>query len=158
PYSSAEKSCKPGRSPIGKRRAGGEFPARPGRRAAPVGASGMDATRPSLLLRAQGGDQSAWQTLTTLYRPLIVGWLQYQSVPAHEVDDLVQDTLLAVVRSLPSFAHTGQRGAFRAWLRSITRNRSSDFWNTRGRQALASGDSGVADTLRQLEDPGSELN
>ena len=118
----------------------------------------MDATRPSLLLRAQGGDQSAWQTLTTLYRPLIVGWLHYQSVPAHEIDDLVQDILLAVVRSLPSFAHTGQRGAFRAWLRSITRNRSSDFWNTRGRQALASGDSGVADTLRQLEDPGSELN
>src|SRR5262245_66232804 len=118
----------------------------------------MNDTRPSLLVRAQAGDQGAWQDLTDLYRPLIVGWLRYQAVPASEVDDLVQDILLTVVQNLSSFRHSGRRGAFRSWLRAIAYSRACDFWRARGRQALASGDSGVAETLRQLEDPDSELN
>ena len=90
--------------------------------------SGMRTTRQSLLLRAQAGDEGAWKDLADLYRPLIVGWLRRQGVPADEVDDLVQEILLAVVQSLPSFSHSGRRGAFRAWLRTIARNRTCDFW------------------------------
>jgi len=118
----------------------------------------MSVTRQSLLLRAQAGDGGAWKDLTALYRPLIVGWLLRQGVPAHEVDDLVQDILLSVVRSLPTFSHSGRRGAFRAWLRNITRHRACDFWRAREPRAAATGDSGVAEALRQLEDPDSELN
>ena len=118
----------------------------------------MSVTRQSLLLRAQAGDGGAWKDLTALYRPMIVGWLLRQGVPANEVDDLVQDILLSVVQSLPSFSHSGQRGAFRAWLRTITRNRACDFWRAREPQAAATGDSGVAEALRQLEDPDSDLN
>jgi RNA polymerase sigma-70 factor (ECF subfamily) len=118
----------------------------------------MDATRQSLLLRAQTGDQDAWKDLTDLYRPLIVGWLRYQAVPVNEVDDLVQEILLAVVQSLPSFCHSGRIGAFRAWLRTIAHNRACDFWKARGRQAPAAGGRDGAEALAQLEDPDSELN
>ena len=118
----------------------------------------MDVTRESLLVRAQAGDERAWQDLTDLYRPLIVGWLRHLAVPADEVDDLVQDILLSVVQNLSGFRHSGRRGAFRAWLRAVAYSRACDFWRARGRQALASGDSGVAEALRQLEDPDSELN
>src|SRR5215468_7722530 len=115
----------------------------------------MDVTRQSLLLRAQTGDQGAWKDLTDLYRPLIVGWLRYQAVPGNELDDLVQEILLAVVQNLPSFSHSGRIGAFRAWLRTIVHNRACDFWKARGRQAQAAGDSGVSEALGQLEDPAS---
>jgi RNA polymerase sigma-70 factor (ECF subfamily) len=118
----------------------------------------MDATRQSLLLRAQGGDESAWKDLTDLYRPLIVGWLRYQAVPGPEVDDLVQEILLAVVQSLPGFCHSGRRGAFRSWLRTIAQNCTCDFWKARGRRELARGGSDVAEALHQLEDPASSLN
>jgi RNA polymerase sigma-70 factor, ECF subfamily len=118
----------------------------------------MDDTRQSLLVRAQAGDEGAWQALTDLYRPLLVGWLRYQAVPAGEVDDLVQDILVAVLQNLSSFRHSGQRGAFRSWLRAIAHSRACDFWRARGRQALASGDSAVVEALHQLEDPNSELN
>jgi len=118
----------------------------------------MDVTRESLLLRAQAGDEGAWQALTALYRPLLCGWLRAQAVPAGEVDDLVQDILLSVVQNLSNFRHSGRRGAFRSWLRAIAHSRACDFWRARGRQVLASGDSGVAETLRQLEDPDSALN
>src|SRR5262245_66077737 len=118
----------------------------------------MGITRHSLLVRAQSGDECAWQDLTDLYRPLIVGWLRYQAVPAGEIDDLVQEILLSVVQNLATFRHSGRRGAFRSWLRTIAHSRACDFWRARGRQTLASGDSSVAETLRQLEDADSELN
>jgi RNA polymerase sigma-70 factor (ECF subfamily) len=118
----------------------------------------MDMTRQSLLLRAQAGDEGAWKDLTDLYRPLLIGWLRYQAVPANEVDDLVQDILLAVVQNLSSFSHSGRRGAFRCWLRTIAHNCTCDFWKARGRRALATGDSGVAEVLGQLADPDSGLN
>jgi RNA polymerase sigma-70 factor, ECF subfamily len=114
----------------------------------------MGDTRQSLLLRAQGGDEGAWKDLTILYRPLIVGWLRYQSVPAHEIDDLVQEILLSVVQGLPSFRHPGRAGAFRSWMRTIAHNCACDFWKGRGRQAAG----GAAEALRLLEDPDSDLN
>jgi RNA polymerase sigma-70 factor (ECF subfamily) len=118
----------------------------------------MDVTRQSLLLRAQTGDPGAWKDLITLYRPLLVGWLRHQAVPVNEVDDLVQEILLAVVQDLPSFSHSGRVGAFRGWLRTIARNRACDFWRGHGRQLQAAGGSGIAEAISQLEDPDSELN
>jgi RNA polymerase sigma-70 factor, ECF subfamily len=118
----------------------------------------MDVTRQSLLERAQVGDPGAWKDLTGLYRPLLVGWLRYQAVPVNEVDDLVQEILLAVVQYLPSFSHSGRVGAFRGWLRTIAHNRACDFWKARSRQLQAAGGSDIAEALVQLEDPNSELN
>jgi RNA polymerase sigma-70 factor (ECF subfamily) len=79
----------------------------------------MSETRHSLLLRAQIGEGDAWKDLTNLYRPLIFGWLNRQGVPARDLEDLSQEVLLSVVKHLPGFQHSGQRGAFRFWLRTI---------------------------------------
>jgi len=51
----------------------------------------MDETRRSLLFRAQTGEENAWKDLTDLYRPLIMGWLNRQGVPAVDLDDVSQD-------------------------------------------------------------------
>ena len=64
----------------------------------------MDTTRQSLLVRARSGDEAAW---ADLYRPLLVGWLRYQGVPTDERDDLVQETLVAVLHGLPAFRELG---------------------------------------------------
>ena len=117
----------------------------------------MEETRPSLLIRAQAGDAGAWGDLCELYRPLIVGWLRRQAVPDGEVDDLVQEIFLAVVRGLPSFSHSGRRGAFRSWLRTIASNYSCDYWKSPARRA-APGDDAAAVALGLLEDPDSLLN
>jgi RNA polymerase sigma-70 factor (ECF subfamily) len=111
-----------------------------------------------LLIRAQAGDAGAWEDLCELYRPLIVGWLRRQAVPDFEVDDLVQEIFLAVVRGLPSFSHSGRRGAFRSWLRAIASNYSCDYWKSPARRADAPGDDAAAAALGLLEDPDSPLN
>jgi RNA polymerase sigma factor (sigma-70 family) len=116
-----------------------------------------DATRKSLLIRAKGGEESAWHDLAALYRPLLLSWLRRQSVPTHELDDLIQEILLAMVKHLPTFEHSGKPGAFRSWLRTVASNRVCDFWRNQSRRTQAAGGEALA-ALQQLEDPSSDLN
>jgi RNA polymerase sigma-70 factor (ECF subfamily) len=118
----------------------------------------MNETRQSLLLRAQTGEENAWKDLTDLYRPLIIGWLNRQGVPARDLEDLSQDILLSVVKHLPGFQHSGRRGAFRSWLRTIVCSRTTDYWRAIDAGTLASGGSGATAALRQIADPANDLN
>jgi RNA polymerase sigma-70 factor, ECF subfamily len=118
----------------------------------------MNETRQSLLLRARTGEEEAWKDLTDLYRPLILGWLNRQGVPAVDLEDLSQDILLSVVQHLPGFEHSGHRGAFRSWLRTIVCNRTTDYWRAAGARTPASGGSGATAALQQIADPDSDLN
>ncbi len=118
----------------------------------------MDETRQSLLLRAQNGEGNAWKDLTGLYRPLILGWLNRQGVPPSDLDDLSQEVLLSVVKHLPTFQHSGQRGAFRTWLRTIVCRRTADYWRTIDPNTQTTGGSGATAALQQIADPDSELN
>src|SRR6187397_473246 len=113
----------------------------------------MNETRQSLLLRAQTGEENAWKDLTDLYRPLILGWLHRQGVPPRDLEDLSQEVLLNVVKHLPSFQHSGHRGAFRAWLRTIVCSRTADYWRALDANTLASGGSGANAALQQIADP-----
>src|SRR6516162_8385256 len=118
----------------------------------------MDETRQSLLLRAQTGETDAWKDLLDLYRPLIIGWLNRQGVPARDLEDLSQEVLLTVVKHLPGFQHSGQRGAFRSWLRTIVCSRTADYWRATDRGTQAQGGSSATAALQELADPDSALN
>jgi RNA polymerase sigma-70 factor (ECF subfamily) len=96
--------------------------------------------------------------LTALYRPLILSWLNRQGVPPRDLEDLSQDILLSVVKHLPAFEHSGRRGAFRSWLRTIVCSRTADYWRALDAGTQASGGSGAAAALQLIEDPDSDLN
>jgi len=116
----------------------------------------MNDTRHSLLQRAQAGETDAWKDLVNLYRPLIFAWLNRQGMPAGDLEDLSQEVLLSVVKQLPGFQHSGHRGAFRSWLRTILCRRTADYWRALDVHSVAKGGSGAA--LQQIADPDSELN
>ena len=109
----------------------------------------MDETRQSLLLRAQAGETDAWKDLTDLYRPLILAWLNRQGVPAGDLEDVSQEVLLSVVKQLPGFQHSGHRGAFRCWLRTIVCRRTADYWRAIDADTRARGGSGATAALQQ---------
>lgn len=113
----------------------------------------MEETRQSLLIRAQNGEAEAWEALTGLYLPLIRGWLHRQGVQGGDLEDLGQEVLLGVVRNLPGFRHSGQRGAFRSWLRTIVCNRTADYWRAIDSDPKARGGSGATAALREIADP-----
>jgi RNA polymerase sigma-70 factor (ECF subfamily) len=116
----------------------------------------MDATRQSLLLRAQHGDPSAWQHLVAVYRPLIRHWLRRQGVHPQDGDDLTQDVLAILTKELPRFQHAGRPGSFRGWLRTITVNRARAFWRAGRCRTEAAGGTAFLDLLKQLEDATSD--
>jgi RNA polymerase sigma-70 factor (ECF subfamily) len=117
----------------------------------------IDETRLSLLARACEGDGDAWKRLTELYRPLILHWLRRHGLRAEDAEDLAQEILVAVVQNLGRFTHSGHRGAFRSWLRTITVNRTRNFCNARVGREVAVGGPDLMPALQQLEDEDSDL-
>jgi RNA polymerase sigma-70 factor (ECF subfamily) len=68
------------------------------------------------------GDDAAWQRFVRLYTPLLLAWARRAGVTGDDVNDLVQDVLLTLVRKLPTF-HYDHSKRFRGWLRTVTLNK-----------------------------------
>src|SRR5262245_8341514 len=62
-----------------------------------------------------------WQRLQQFYAPLLASWANRSGVPPHDVDDIVQETFMVIVRRVSEFEHQ-HPGAFRGWLRAILAN------------------------------------
>jgi RNA polymerase sigma factor (sigma-70 family) len=70
----------------------------------------------SLVVAAQAGDRRALDELVTAYLPLVYSIVRRALVGHHDIDDIVQDTMLRAVRDLRTL-RTPE--SFRAWLASI---------------------------------------
>ena len=83
---------------------------------------------PLSFLEALATDRTSlhWERFLFLYQPLFERWLRQYPVPARDAHDLIQESLLVVVRRLPEFKHNGRTGAFRAWLKQILHYQVAD--------------------------------
>lgn len=77
-----------------------------------------------LVSAARAGDRSALGLLYDRYARMVHGILLCR-VPKREVDDLVQEVFLLVLRQLHSLRDISRFGA---WLSTITRNRANDYY------------------------------
>jgi RNA polymerase sigma factor (sigma-70 family) len=107
------------------------------------------------LLRTSPGDADAWRRFDELYRPLLTSWLRRHALQPHDVEDLLQDVLAAVVREMPRFHYNAEKGRFRDWLRAVLVNRLRTFWRERKAHPTTIGDFQLQ-LLDQLEAPESE--
>jgi RNA polymerase sigma-70 factor (ECF subfamily) len=114
-------------------------------------------THITLLDKVQSGDQRACIRLVNLYRPFFAGWARQHTEMEQDAEDLMQEILAEVFHGIPSFRHSGQRGAFRSWLRTIAFRTTSRFWSSRKREVRGTGDSAFLTRLEQLEDPSDRL-
>lgn len=71
-----------------------------------------------LLGRVQQGDSEAWCEFSRRCFELIQQWCRWRHLHLVETDDVVQNTMLVVLKKIGCFRHRG-RGSFRAWLRAI---------------------------------------
>ena len=74
----------------------------------------------TLLQRMLDGDQLAWTEFSSLYIRTLRAWCRRWGVPDNDVDDLVQETFLAIVSRLSNFERRGL-GSLRAWMKEIAR-------------------------------------
>ena len=85
-------------------------------------------TRVSLVLRlCDPNDREAWGRFVALYAPLMYRFFRKRSLQDADAADLTQDVLQVVSQKVKTFSHQGHRGAFRAWLYTISKNRLRQF-------------------------------
>ncbi|MFF8291443.1 sigma-70 family RNA polymerase sigma factor [Streptomyces sp. NPDC016309] len=86
----------------------------------------MDADHARLVVAAQAGDERAREELLAAYLPLLYN-IVGRALSGHaDVDDVVQETLLRVVRDLPALRAPE---SFRSWLVSITLRQINSHWH-----------------------------
>lgn len=86
----------------------------------------MDADHVRLVVAAQAGDDRAREKLIAAYLPLLYN-IVGRALSGHaDVDDVVQETLLRVVRDLPALRAPE---SFRSWLVSITLRQVNSYWH-----------------------------
>jgi RNA polymerase sigma-70 factor (ECF subfamily) len=107
-----------------------------------------DASSTSLgfLQGLQSNDSAAWQRLVDLYGPLLDHWCRRSELQEADAADVRQEVLLSVARKIGEFRWQSVRGSFRAWLRTITRNKIADLARRRRVQPAEVAD----DELKQL--------
>ena len=112
-------------------------------------------TRKSLILRARNPDDSqAWSEFVQYYERFIFHVLHRMNVSASDFDDLVQNVLLKLWRSIASYDPGKAR--FRTWLGVVVRNAVFDqFSETKRHRKLQQQE---LESLQMLEkEPASEI-
>ncbi|MGB0714972.1 MAG: RNA polymerase sigma factor [Phycisphaerae bacterium] len=96
----------------------------------------MDTTRQSLLgaLLSNRRDENAWREFDRVYRDIIRRYAVARGLSANDVEDAVQECMLAVTRYLKSYE--SRKGRFRAWLRTIVNRKVHDLVAGRKGQAM----------------------
>ncbi|MEP4077159.1 RNA polymerase sigma factor [Haloferula sp.] len=84
-------------------------------------------TRHSLLSRtADLEDESAWDEFVQQYREFILCVLNQLGVSRDDLEDLTQQTLIALTQDLPRYDRN--RARFRSWLSAIVRNKANSYF------------------------------
>ncbi|MFE1378996.1 sigma-70 family RNA polymerase sigma factor [Streptomyces sp. NPDC058740] len=110
----------------------------------------IDADHVGLVVAAQAGDDRAREQLVAAYLPLLYN-IAGRALDGHaDVDDVVQETLLRVVRDLPALRAPE---SFRSWLVSITIRQINTHWQRR--RTVADRTTGI-DEAHRLPAAGAE--
>ena len=111
-------------------------------------------TRASLLLRIRDGrDHEAWRQFVQIYAPVVYGFARKRGLQDADAADLMQEVLRSVAGAAGRLNYDPQRGSFRAWLYTVTRNKIYSFLDGRRRHVRGSGDSGTQQRLEKHAAP-----
>src|ERR1043165_1135431 len=84
-------------------------------------------TRQSLLKRLKVlENRESWQEFFETYWSLIYSTATRPGLSDSEAQDVVQETVICVARSMRNFDYDPRIGSFKAWLRKLTRWRITD--------------------------------
>src|SRR5579864_2653451 len=90
-------------------------------------------TRATLIERLKNWqDQASWQEFFDIYWQLIYCVARKAGLSEVEAQDVVQETLMAVAKNVPTFKYDPALGSFKGWLLNMARWRIIDQLRKRG--------------------------
>ena len=114
-------------------------------------------TRNSLLLRLPDkADIDAWDQFVAIYQPLVFRLARSKGFQDADANDIVQEVMLAVSKSIHRWDHDPTKGRFRDWLYKIARNLMINFLTRRKHLPLGQGGSELVRLLNDCIDPNVE--
>jgi RNA polymerase sigma-70 factor (ECF subfamily) len=89
--------------------------------------SPSNSTEANLIFQAQQGQQEAVSSLVEIYLPIVYQRIRFK-IPEEDVEDVTQDVLIAMMKSLSQF-----RGAakFSTWLYTLVNRKVADYYRRR---------------------------
>jgi len=116
-------------------------------------------TRATLLLRLRDrGDEQAWSEFLRDYGPMLYRFVRSRGLQDADASDLIQDVLRSVGMAIDRLDYKKEKGGFRAWLFTITRNKLSTFFEKRKRSGPTGNDTAQLNLLSQATDDRNELD
>lgn len=89
-------------------------------------------TRATLLARLKDwGDQESWRRFFETYWKLIYSAALKSGLRESEAEEVVQETVLSVARTMPDFRYDPAHCSFKTWLLHLTRKRIADQYRKR---------------------------
>ncbi|HEV3142461.1 MAG TPA: sigma-70 family RNA polymerase sigma factor [Gemmataceae bacterium] len=115
-------------------------------------------TRPSLLVRLRDPqDSEAWREFVDLYAPLVYGWARHKGLQDADAADITQEVFRSMAGIAPKLEYDPNRGAFRGWLFTLTRNKIRDFLVSRQARERGSGDTAMLQFLEEQPQEAEEV-
>lgn len=118
-----------------------------------TGADDPGLTRSTLLERVRLQQSVAWDQLVELYGPLVYTWCRRAQCQPGDAADLVQEVFTAVAVSLERLRRDRPGDSFRAWLRTITRNKVVDHFRSQRKNPVARGGTDACEQIQQIPEP-----
>lgn len=87
----------------------------------------------SLLMRVQEMQPQAWARLVEVFSPIIYRWSRQAGLSGADASDIVQDVFTSIARRIHTFERQKEKGSFRSWLATITRNQIRDYFRRKAR-------------------------
>jgi RNA polymerase sigma-70 factor (ECF subfamily) len=117
-------------------------------------------TRTSLLARIRNpDDQTGWREFYRAYRKLVRHLAQRHGLSETEAEDVTQETMITVQKTIAQFRQDPARCSFKSWFQRLAQARIVDFLRRRRAAALARNrakdDTSGTRALERLADPAS---
>jgi RNA polymerase sigma-70 factor (ECF subfamily) len=110
-------------------------------------------TQPSLLERLAGaGSGRDWERFYGKYAAVILSFAQKRGLDEHGARDVLQETMVFLMKKLPGFTYDASRGRFRNWLLTITANKVREAFRRAHRDRLVDLDDSRGGEIGPLRD------
>ena len=109
-------------------------------------------TSPTLLKKMQNiTDQESWDRFYGSYAPMIIGYCRKRSLSNEMALDVLQETMVRLLRLIPNFHYDPAKGKFRSFLFKIVDGKRIDAIKRQGRYCTFQSDS-KEDWVKDIED------